>query len=276
MGEREILVADSDSTVRKQMADSFRSAGYDVETTDSAVHVFCTVLEKQIPVVLLGSGFDKKMALADLVRLLKQCNRHLTIILVSDEESLPTMRTVRQEGIFYHALKPTSQEDTAEILSAVDCAFDKSEQRDGMGMHRIEEATIESTATAEPGIIEERTIDPAREVSTGANMINRAQELLYQEDTKMKAKTAAIVTALVAAVAGFVYCVIAATRSVKENGDLVVWGFLGFCALIVVGQLIPAYISMKAARKVMEQKIRENLADEGEKQHAYAVFDKNK
>jgi DNA-binding response OmpR family regulator len=275
MGEREILVADSDSTVRKQMADSFRSAGYDVETTDSAVHVFCTVLEKQIPVVLLGSGFDKKMALAELVRLLKQCNRHLTIILVSDEESLPTMRTVRQEGIFYHALKPTSQEDTAEILSAVDCAFDKSGQRDGMGMNRIEGATVASPASAEP-CIEERAMDPAQEASTGTNMINRARELWYREDMKMKAKTAAIVTALVAAVAGFVYCVIAATRSVKENGDLVVWGFLGFCALIVVGQLIPAYISMKAAKKVMEQKIRENLADDGEKKHAYAVFDKNK
>ena len=128
MGEREILVADNDSEVRKQMADSFREAGYDVETTDSAVHVFCTVLEKQIPVVLLGSGFDKKMALADLVRLLKKCNRHLTIILVSDDESLPVIRTVRQEGIFYHALKPSSQDDTEEIHAAVECAFNQTDK----------------------------------------------------------------------------------------------------------------------------------------------------
>jgi DNA-binding NtrC family response regulator len=128
MGEREILVADNDSALRRQMAESFREAGYDVETTDSAVHVFCTVLEKQMPVVLLGSGFDRNMALTDLVRLLKKCNRRLTIILVSDDDSLPVIRTIRQEGIFYHALKPTSREDTEEIRAAVDCAFNQPDR----------------------------------------------------------------------------------------------------------------------------------------------------
>jgi DNA-binding NtrC family response regulator len=128
MGERELLVADNDSDLRKQMAETFREAGYDVETTDSAVHVFCTVLEKQMPVVLLGSGFDRKMALTDLVRLLKKCNRRLTIILVSDDENLPVIRTIRQEGIFYHALKPTGREDTDEIRAAVDCAFNQPDR----------------------------------------------------------------------------------------------------------------------------------------------------
>jgi DNA-binding NtrC family response regulator len=128
MDEREILVADSDSESRQQVAEAFRDAGYQVETTDSAVHVFCTVLEKHIPVVLLGSGFDKKIALPDLVRLLKKCNRQLTIILVSDDEALPVVRTIRQEGIFYHALKPSNAQDTDEIRLAVECAFNKSEK----------------------------------------------------------------------------------------------------------------------------------------------------
>ena len=276
MSAREILVADSDGTVRNQMAESFRAAGYDVETTDSAVHVFCTVLEKQIPVVLLGSGFDKKMALADLVRMLKQCNRHLTIILVSDEESLPAIRTVRQEGIFYHALKPTSLEDTAEILSAVDCAFGKSARHDGNGRHHgIEKATVASPASVESSI-EERTIDPVPEISTGVNINNPSGKPWFREEMKMKAKAAAILTALVAAVAGFVYCVVTATQVVKEGGDLVVWGFLGFCALIVVGQLIPAFFSVRAARKVMEQKIRENLADGNRTPQEVAVFDRTR
>ncbi|HLO24491.1 MAG TPA: hypothetical protein VK187_00135, partial [Geobacteraceae bacterium] len=128
MAEREILVADSDNEMRREMAERFREAGYEVETTDSAVHVFCTVLEKQIPVVLLGSGCDKKIALADLVPLLKKCNRGVTIILVSDEESLPVIRSIRQEGIFYHALTPSSLEDTEEILTAVECAFKKTDK----------------------------------------------------------------------------------------------------------------------------------------------------
>jgi DNA-binding NtrC family response regulator len=127
MEDREILLADRDSEVRRQVADLFRREGYQVETTNSAVDVFSAVLEKKVPVVLLGSDFDKNVNLLDLVRLLKQCNRQITIILVSDEDSLPLVRTIREEGIFYHALKPADRNDTEEIRLAVECAFKKPE-----------------------------------------------------------------------------------------------------------------------------------------------------
>jgi DNA-binding NtrC family response regulator len=125
MDEREILIADKDTEIRKQVADYFREAGYQVETTDSAVHVLCSILEKQTPVVLLADDFDRKIAPADLIHLLKKCNRRLAIILVSDEVPLPLERRLRQEGIFYHALKPTTAKDKEEIRLAVECAFEK-------------------------------------------------------------------------------------------------------------------------------------------------------
>lgn len=123
MSEREILIADKDTEVRKEVADIFIEAGYQVETTDSAVHVLCNILEKQTPVVLLGNDFDNKVTSADLIHLLKKCNRRLAVILVSDEASLPIVRKIRREGIFYHALKPSSPEDKEEIRQAVGCAF---------------------------------------------------------------------------------------------------------------------------------------------------------
>lgn len=123
MNERGILIADKDTDVRKEVADIFIEAGYQVETTDSAVHVLCNILEKQTPVVLLGNDFDNKVTSADLIHLLKKCNRRLAVILVSDEASLPVVRKIRREGIFYHALKPSSPEDKEEIRQAVGCAF---------------------------------------------------------------------------------------------------------------------------------------------------------
>lgn len=123
MNERGILIADKDTEVRKEVADIFVEAGYQVETTDSAVHVLCNILEKQTPVVLLGNDFDSKVTSADLIHLLKKCNRKLAVILVSDEASLPVVRKIRREGIFYHALKPSSPEDKEEIRQAVGCAF---------------------------------------------------------------------------------------------------------------------------------------------------------
>jgi DNA-binding response OmpR family regulator len=281
MGEREILIADGDSDLRKQMAESFREAGYDVETTDSAVHVFCTVLEKQMPVVLLGSGFDRNMALTDLVRLLKNCNRHLTIILVSDDENLPVIRTIRQEGIFYHALKPASQGDTDEILAAVACAFNSNEK---IGKYHTSRITARQTSAAAAGTLvapvapcaATAVTTPAAAELSEVVAITTTKESRRREEMKMRGKAAAILTILIAAIAGLVYCAVAFTKEMNNNGgDLVIWGFLGFCAVIIVGQLIPAFFSFLAAKKEAEQRMQNEFAAGSKKQEAYAVFDKN-
>ena len=125
MDEREILIADKDTEIRSEVADYFREAGYKVETTDSTVHVLCSILEKQTPVLLLADDLDRKIAPLDLVHLLKKCNRRLAIILVSDGVPLPLERRLREEGIFYHALKPATAKDREEIRLAVECAFEK-------------------------------------------------------------------------------------------------------------------------------------------------------
>ena len=123
MDKRGLLIADKDTEFLRYVTDHFRTAGYRVETTDSAVHVLCNILKKKTPVVLLGSDFDQKIGLLDMVHLLKRCNRHLAIILVADEAQLPLVRQIRKEGIFYHALKPLCAKDREEIRQAVRCAF---------------------------------------------------------------------------------------------------------------------------------------------------------
>ena len=49
-----------------------------------------------------------------------------------------------------------------------------------------------------------------------------------------------------------------------DSSDLVVWGFLGFCALIIVGQLLPAFFSFLSAKKVAELRLQEELAARSE------------
>jgi DNA-binding NtrC family response regulator len=123
MEEHSILIADKDTNYLREISDYFTGEGYSVATTDSAVSVMCDILKKHVPVLLLGGDFDKKIGLPHLLHLLKKCNRHLAVILVSDEETLPMVRTIRQEGIFYHALRPVTQDDREEIKQAVDCAL---------------------------------------------------------------------------------------------------------------------------------------------------------
>jgi ActR/RegA family two-component response regulator len=125
MGGREIIIADGDTRYRSQVTDFFKRSGYRVETADSVEQVLASVRENMAQVLLLGSGFSTKIAASDLIHLLKKCSRQLHIILVSDGMTLAQARRVRQEGIFYQALKPATGSDTEELGQAVACAFRK-------------------------------------------------------------------------------------------------------------------------------------------------------
>jgi FixJ family two-component response regulator len=261
MVKREIILADSDSEIRGEMADIFRRNGYQVETTDSAAHVVCTVLEKRVPVVLLGSDFDKKIALNEMVRLLKNCNRHLAIILVSNEQSLPRIRSIRQEGIFYHALRPNNREQVEEICQAIECAFSKQEHnasRDGVtAIPREIQAQVIANATV--------TGNAPAMVTDGVTARSPEQSS-HDKERPMKARTKVIGTA---GILGIAAIAMAVPTPNGDTSEFAMWAFLGFCALIVVGQLIPAFFVFKTARDVAAQHAREAAAA---KQEARAVI----
>ncbi len=119
-----LLIADEDLESRKQMADLFIDAGYHVTVTNSAANALYGILKKTAQVILLSNQFDELTA-PDLIPLLKQCDRDLTIILVGNEVPLPSIRRARKAGIFYHALKPARPDDRDEIRQVVKCAFDR-------------------------------------------------------------------------------------------------------------------------------------------------------
>jgi DNA-binding NtrC family response regulator len=117
-----ILIADENRESRRVMADLCIAAGYNVTVTTTAAGVLQGILKKTARVVLLGSSFDE-LAAVELIPLLKKCCRNLTIILVSNEASLPVIRRLRNQGIFYHLLKPVLPEDSEELKQVVACAF---------------------------------------------------------------------------------------------------------------------------------------------------------
>ncbi|MHB8121959.1 MAG: response regulator [Desulfuromonadaceae bacterium] len=117
-----VLIAEENRESRKVMADLCIEAGYNVTVTTTAAGVLNGILKKTARVILLGSSFDE-LAAVELIPLLKKCCRNLTIILVSNEASLPIIRKLRNEGIYYHLLKPVLPEDREELKQVVACAF---------------------------------------------------------------------------------------------------------------------------------------------------------
>ncbi|UFS69909.1 response regulator [Geomonas sp. RF6] len=114
-----VLVVDKDQSARKMLAELLTEEGYEVSVTGSAAQALYLVLKKRAQVVLLGEEFDDA-GIAELVPILKQLNKEMSIILVSDDLPLALVRKVRKEGIFYHVLKPFGRD---EIRQAVKCAF---------------------------------------------------------------------------------------------------------------------------------------------------------
>jgi DNA-binding NtrC family response regulator len=117
-----VLIADRDGVTRRQLARTFRDAGYQVRTTDSAAEVLVEILKRETRIILLGSAFDEPLTAAELIPLMKHCCRELVIILVADETSLPVLRRIRQEGIFYHALRPQSPQGGEDLRQVLECA----------------------------------------------------------------------------------------------------------------------------------------------------------
>jgi DNA-binding NtrC family response regulator len=129
MNPQGLLIADEDLASRKQMAELFIEAGYQVTVPTSVAGALYGILKKTVKVVLLSTRFDELLA-TELIPLLKQCNRDLTIILVASELPLALLRRARSEGIFYHALKPEQPGDAEELREAVRCAFGRVTQHD--------------------------------------------------------------------------------------------------------------------------------------------------
>lgn len=117
-----ILIAEENLESCRVMADLCVEAGYNVTVSTTAAGVLSGILKKTARVILLGSSFDE-LAAVEFIPLLKKCCRDLNIILVSNEASLPIIRKLRNEGIFYHLLKPVLPEDREELKQVVACAF---------------------------------------------------------------------------------------------------------------------------------------------------------
>jgi DNA-binding NtrC family response regulator len=202
MDQRSIIIADRDIAYCSRMAGFFRKVGYLVETTGSTDQVLNSIQVKQAPVLLLGSNFGSRAASADLVHLLKRCNSQLQIIMVTDGMTLAQTRLLREEGVFYHALKPATVGEAQELGQAVACAFEKRDPT-----HQAQAA-------------------PMQPAIAGLARTQLMNALPWA-------------AGVVALILGTNYLSLPAGHSAQEGNSLAVWMFLAFCALIVTSQLLP-------------------------------------
>ena len=121
-----LVIADDDARSRARLGNLLLEAGYDVLTTDSAAQVLEVILKnKNVARVLILGRQVGGLSAADLLPVLNRCKSDLKVILVSEDVSLPVLRCLRRDGIFYHLLKSPGGEDREELQQVVACAFRK-------------------------------------------------------------------------------------------------------------------------------------------------------
>ena len=118
-----IIVADSDEEVRKQLFFRLSTKGYEVKTTDSASDLIREV-EKTTGIVVLDVELSGMKAY-EMIPLVKRINPKLPIIVMSASSSVELAQRIRNEGIFFYAMKPI---DADEIETVVESAFRKLER----------------------------------------------------------------------------------------------------------------------------------------------------
>ncbi|SNB47607.1 hypothetical protein [Geobacter sp. DSM 9736] len=63
----------------------------------------------------------------------------------------------------------------------------------------------------------------------------------------------ALITPLISVIA-WAHPAFAAAGAREDNSDFIVWVFIAFCALIVVGQLVPVFRSLRAHKPSLQRK----------------------
>lgn len=96
--------------------------GYEVKTTDSASDLI-RELEKTIGIIVLDVELSGMKAY-EMIPLMKRVNPKLPIIVMSASSSVELAQRIRNEGIFFYAMKPI---DADEIETVVESAFRKLE-----------------------------------------------------------------------------------------------------------------------------------------------------
>jgi len=216
-----LLIANKNRDARDQLAGIFNDEAYQVTTTDTVADGLEQIINKTVQVIVLAGEYDEQH-IVKLVPLLKKCNRHLSIILVTDEMPLTLMRRIRKEGIFYHALSPEGEAGCEEIHQAVNYAF----------------KTYQANVNAPKTIFKEDTMLNVKSVFTTLSLILLAVPALAADTTKV------------------------------YNSGILVLLFVGFCALLVVMQLLPAVMNLIGmTKKAAKEASRKNLQTAGAKKH---------
>ena len=120
------LIYSEDAVSGSFLAGLLTAEGLEVETISHFSEAIAPCLQRRYRMAILSldpAGWPPREQRLEVVRVLRQIDPDLPLIVVCDEEGLEMERKLRSAGIFYILTRPLSR---LELLAVVKCAIDKS------------------------------------------------------------------------------------------------------------------------------------------------------
>jgi excisionase family DNA binding protein/PAS domain S-box-containing protein len=128
-----VVIMDADEVMVKQLVPALTREGYKVDVVEQTSKLFEKIKNEQVDVLILS--VDGRCAKGyELIPTIKKINRFLPIIATSADDSIEMATRVREQGVFFYAIKPL---DTDELKLALRNACSRTMTRyyDAFTMH---------------------------------------------------------------------------------------------------------------------------------------------
>ena len=110
-----VLIFDNDRKVIMELKECIKAEGYHVVCVEQTNELFEYVIDDQIDVLVLAvETWDSKGY--ELLPILKKLKSNLPIIVTSADDSMEVATKVREQGVFFYAIKPLDIEEVKIAL----------------------------------------------------------------------------------------------------------------------------------------------------------------
>ena len=133
---RSLIIATEDSEVINQLSNIILEEDYSIIIEKSQTKSILKVLEHHVDLLILDLAQPDSSKM-DLVNIIRKTRPRLPIIVLSEDNSIDTLREFAKAGVFYCALKPIIKKEITEVIQAVKRTNHKDEKIESLIFEKI-------------------------------------------------------------------------------------------------------------------------------------------
>ena len=122
---RSSIIMSQDSVIINQISELLLRYDYSVTIEKSIMKIISKLLENNVNLLILDLYSPQSMNF-DSIDIIRKLRPRLPIIVLLIDNSLETLKTLAQKGIFYSTTKPIQAEEIMEVLEAVGQSYHKN------------------------------------------------------------------------------------------------------------------------------------------------------